>query len=97
MRLAHSLAIANENIRADMVESIEFPHLANKYRVQGVPRTVINETTAVEGAVPEPIFVAHVLKAVGLVTQEEIDKKMEDLIAAHNHDHGEGHDHDHEH
>jgi len=32
-----------------MVESIEFPHLANKYRVQGVPRTVINETTAIEG------------------------------------------------
>jgi len=87
------MAIASENITADMVEAIEFPHLANKYRVQGVPRTVINETTVVEGAVPEPIFVANVLKAVGLVTDEDIDAMMESLRAAHDN----GHDHDHEH
>ena len=64
VRMAHSLAIASELITADMVESIEFPHLANKYRVQGVPRAVINEDTFLEGAAPEPLFVAKVLEAL---------------------------------
>ncbi len=36
-----------------MVEATEFPYLANKYQVYGVPRTVINETIHIEGAVPE--------------------------------------------
>ncbi len=43
VRMGHSLAIASDKITADMVESIEFPHLANKYNVAGVPRVVINE------------------------------------------------------
>lgn len=36
-----------------MVEAIEFPHLSNKYRVQGVPRTIIDETIHIERAAPE--------------------------------------------
>lgn len=52
--LAHQLAIESDLITADMVEATEFPHLANKYQVMGVPRTVINETIQIEGAVPEP-------------------------------------------
>jgi len=53
VRLAHQLALESELIRADMVEAIEFPHLSLKYQVQGVPRTVINETVHLEGAAPE--------------------------------------------
>jgi hypothetical protein len=41
-----------------MVEAIEFPHLSMKYQVRGVPRTIINETIQVEGAVPEPTLMA---------------------------------------
>ena len=37
------MAYASTNVRADGVESSEFPHLAVKYQVAGVPRTVINE------------------------------------------------------
>jgi len=81
VRLAHSLAIASDQVRADMVESIEFPHLANKYSVYGVPRTVINEETHLEGAAPEPLFVAKVLQAVGLRTAEDIEKLTEELSA----------------
>lgn len=62
--LAHRLAIESEYIRADMVEAVEFPHLANKYQVFGVPRTVINETTHVEGMVPEATLVEALLQAV---------------------------------
>jgi predicted DsbA family dithiol-disulfide isomerase len=54
----------NEWIRADMVEATEFPHLANKYEVYGVPRIVINETIHVEGAVPEPMLVKELMQAL---------------------------------
>jgi predicted DsbA family dithiol-disulfide isomerase len=47
-----------------MIESTEFPHLANKFNVYGVPKTVINDTIFLEGAVPEDVFLEHVLKAV---------------------------------
>jgi len=81
VRLGHSLAIASDKIRADMVEAIEFPHLANKYGVQGVPRTIINENTTIEGSVPEPLFVAKVLEAVGLMTPEEVATMVDEVSA----------------
>jgi len=62
VRLAHQLAIESDLIRGDMVEAIEFPQLANRYQVMGVPRSVFNETVSQEGAVPEPIFVARLLQ-----------------------------------
>ena len=65
MRLAHQLALESDLVRADMVEAIEFPHLSTKYQVRGVPRTVINETIHIEGAAPEPMFMARFKEAVG--------------------------------
>ncbi|MGQ9466881.1 MAG: protein disulfide oxidoreductase [Anaerolineae bacterium] len=62
--LAHQLAIASPLIRADMVEVTEFPHLAVKYQVMGVPRTVINETVHIEGAAPESYVVAKLQEAL---------------------------------
>lgn len=62
--LAHQLAYASDMIRADMVELTEFPHLATKYGVQGVPRTVINETFAQDGAAPEAVLLAKLKEAV---------------------------------
>ncbi len=64
VRLAHKLALESELIRGDMIEAIEFPQLANKYHVHGVPRTVINESVHQEGAVPEPLLLAKLLEAV---------------------------------
>ena len=65
VRLAHQFAIESEMVRGDMVEAIEFPHLSNKYGVQGVPRTVINDTIHQEGAVPEPMLLAKMLEGSG--------------------------------
>jgi glutaredoxin-like protein len=62
--MAHQLAMESDLITADMVEAIEFPHLSNKYYVQGVPRTVINETTFMEGAAPEPMLLNKLQEAV---------------------------------
>jgi glutaredoxin-like protein len=51
--MGQALAYLNDNIRADMVEATEFPDLANKYNVKGVPRVVLNEDHHFEGALPE--------------------------------------------
>ncbi len=62
--LAHQLAMESDLIRSDMVEAIEFPHLANKYHVHGVPRTVINERVHIEGAAPERMLLGKLKEAV---------------------------------
>jgi glutaredoxin-like protein len=67
--LAHQLAVASPLVRADMVEATEFPQLAIKYQVMGVPRTVINETVHIEGAAPEPVVLEKLQEA--LEGQEE--------------------------
>ena len=61
--LAHRMAVASPNIQATCVEASEFIDLAQRYRVTGVPKTVV-EGTSVEilGAVPEDAFVAAVLQ-----------------------------------
>ena len=64
MRLAHAMAIENDHISADMVETTEFPQLAIQYNIRGVPKTIINETAAIEGSLPEDSFVEEVLKAI---------------------------------
>jgi len=64
--LAHQMALESDMVRADMVEATEFPHLSMKYQVQGVPRTVINENTHIEGAAPEQMVLAKVKEALGM-------------------------------
>jgi glutaredoxin-like protein len=65
VRTAHRFAMASDHIRGDMVEVTEFPQLAVKYSVQGVPNTIINETESVLGGQPEKDFLKAVLKVVG--------------------------------
>jgi predicted DsbA family dithiol-disulfide isomerase len=60
--LAHQLAVESDLITSDMVEVSEFPELAVKYQVMGVPRTVIDETIHIEGAVPEPMLMREFAK-----------------------------------
>jgi predicted DsbA family dithiol-disulfide isomerase len=60
--LAHQFAMENGNIEADMIEVTEFPQLAVKYNVSGVPKTVINETVELVGLQPEEAL-AHQVEA----------------------------------
>lgn len=53
----------NDLITADMVEAIEFPDLAEKYMVMGVPKVVMNDIYYFEGALPERHYVDKVLEA----------------------------------
>ena len=64
VKLAHQMAYLNSKIKADMVEATEFPHLAQKYQVMGVPRTVINETEFQEGAAPEEMILEKIKKVL---------------------------------
>ncbi len=63
VHMAHQAAMVNDKITADMVEAMEFPDLARKYNVYGVPKTVINDKVEFEGAVPEQYFLQMLLKA----------------------------------
>ena len=62
MRLAHRFALENDFIQADCIEATEFPDLAGRFRVFAVPKTVINESASLEGAMPEEILLDEVLK-----------------------------------
>jgi len=63
VRLAQQLAVESDLITADLVEVTEFPHLAQRYEVRAVPRTVVNETASIEGALSESEFVTAVVSA----------------------------------
>ncbi len=69
-RLAHKLAIENEHITADVVEVSEFIDMAQLYRVQGVPKTVVHERIEMVGAVPESRFMQQVFEALDKWEQE---------------------------
>lgn len=61
-RLAHALALENENITADVIEIEEFPALAQQYGIRSVPVAVINESTRIAGMVTEAEFVEKVIQ-----------------------------------
>ncbi len=55
------MAAANVLITADAVEATEFMDLSRKYRVTGVPKTIVNETIEIMGGLPEQDFVRAAL------------------------------------
>ncbi len=70
-RVAHAMAMENSHIKADVVEVQEFPFLAQRYMVTGVPKTVINNRVQFVGAVPEAVFVDKVMEAAGISPEEQ--------------------------
>ncbi len=62
---AYRLALANPNVLAEGVEASEFPALAQRYRISGVPDTIIDGPGGQErvlGGQPDRVFVDAVLK-----------------------------------
>jgi len=62
--LAHKFALASPQVTAEMIEASEFPDLAAKYEVSGVPQLVVNEKTTLVGAQPETALLKAVLDSV---------------------------------
>jgi len=55
------MALENPHIRATCIEATEFMDLTRKFRVTGVPKTVVNGSIEILGALPEDMFVRGVL------------------------------------
>jgi predicted DsbA family dithiol-disulfide isomerase len=55
------MAFVNPNITAFAVEATEFPDLARRYQVSGVPKTVVNEEVEIMGALPQDAFISQAL------------------------------------
>ena len=54
------MAVESDRIVADVVEISEFPDMAQRYSVTGVPKIVINDEVELLGAQPETAFVEAV-------------------------------------
>ncbi len=64
VRMANQAAILNPLIGSDMIESLEFKELAQEYEVFGVPKTVLNETTFIEGMATPEVFINKLYDAI---------------------------------
>jgi predicted DsbA family dithiol-disulfide isomerase len=58
------MAMASPMITAEVIEVQEFPELAQKYQIRGVPMTVVNDRETLMGAVPA-IHLVEALERVG--------------------------------
>jgi glutaredoxin-like protein len=59
--VAHKLSVESDLVRADVIDGSEFPQLAQKYAVMGVPKIIINDKIEFMGAFNEDLFAEHVL------------------------------------
>lgn len=64
------MAFASPHVTAVAVEATEYPDLARRYRVSGVPKTVVNDQVEIMGAVPQDTFVAEALSALSAPAEQ---------------------------
>ena len=58
------MAYVSPKITALAVEATEYPDLARKYRVTGVPKSIVNDKVEIMGALPQDMFVEQTLSAL---------------------------------
>ena len=58
------MAIENSPVSTAIIEANEFPDLIERYRIDAVPKIVINDRVELLGAQPENVFVAKVVESV---------------------------------
>jgi predicted DsbA family dithiol-disulfide isomerase len=56
------MAFSSPHITSSAVDAMEFMELSRKFRVTGVPKTVVNDTIEIMGALPEDMFVRAALQ-----------------------------------
>lgn len=56
------MAASNPHITSYAIEATEFPELSRRFRVTGVPKTIVNDTVEIMGAMPEEAFVRAALQ-----------------------------------
>jgi glutaredoxin-like protein len=60
--MAHKFAMESDLIKAEVIDANEFPQLAVRHGVMGVPKIVVNEKVDFVGAVSEDLFLQYVLQ-----------------------------------
>ena len=60
--LAWRLAAACPRVTTSVIEATEFPDLMQRYRISGVPKTVVDDRVEILGSQPEETFVRTVLQ-----------------------------------
>ena len=55
------MAISSDKVTMASVGAAEFPEDVRRYRISGVPKTVVNDQVEILGAQPERQFVAEAL------------------------------------
>lgn len=63
LRAGFLMAMASPRVHTEAIEVNEFPDLADRYNVQAVPLTVINDRVAIPGMVHESVIVREIAKA----------------------------------
>ncbi len=57
------MAFESPQITAAAVEATQFPELVRRYRITGVPKTVVGDRVEILGAQPEDVFVRQAVGA----------------------------------
>jgi len=69
------MAIESERVTADVIEANEFPELAERFQVSGVPKTVINDEFEMIGAQREAYFSEAVVAATRSTLEGEPEEE----------------------
>jgi len=57
------MAMASDLVRAEVIDTEEFPALSRRYNVGGVPKTMLNYQSEFLGAAPEGFVLEKILNA----------------------------------
>lgn len=76
VHLAHQMAVANDNVRADMIEAAEFPERAKAYDLVGVPLVAVNGRLAFQGRLSPEEAVLEILRVAAPDAFEEIEAQL---------------------
>ncbi len=61
VKAAHDISLSNPLVKAEMVDAALFRQLAQRFRIMGVPRTIINNKAQVAGAQPLSELLSQIL------------------------------------
>jgi predicted DsbA family dithiol-disulfide isomerase len=57
------MAVESAHVTSIIIEASEYPDLVQRYRVSGVPKTIVNGRVEIMGAQPEETFVRNAIGA----------------------------------
>ena len=81
VQASHVMAYLNPLITAEAFDVAEYPDLNQKYQVNSVPMTIINETGVLEGAVSLPELFMSTLMVADPEAYAELDNDIRDAMS----------------